>query len=646
MPLEARGSELEQPFAFGVVRQLLEPVIDGRPRSVRRRGRPRGAPVRARRAAGVRRPTRASRRSTACTGWWSTSPTGRPLLVLVDDCHWVDHDSLRFLAYLAQRIEGLPVAMLLAGRPPVGRARVGVGAGGVACRRGRAVSRGRSASPPRWRWRGSAWARTRRRTFCRACHTATGGNPLFLRELLTRPRRGRDRAVGRRRERCPGGRPGGREPLRPASARHARRGGERAGAERSPCSATTPSCSSPVGVSGSARTPPPRRRTTSSGPTSSSGTTRLGFVHPDRARRALRGSRAGRAAGAARGGGRGAGRGGRIARAGHRAPAADRRDRGPGAGSRRSGRPPPRAARRGAPGAAAERLRRALAESPAEQERGEILAELGRYEVAAMQFEAAEEHLRAALASGADLTTRADAASMLARCAIVSGGRSAEAAVDALASLGEELRPLDPERSLELGSELLIVTTGGRAAARAPRRAPAALRRAGARPSRLRGGGADPRAPRSGSPREARPSRPPRRCRPPSRPVSRRPPATGAGFLALITLRLGERLRPGHAIARRRAGERPPRGPRDAPRAHPRAARRDRARAGRAQGRPGRGRDGTAARRRTALRRAAAARGGDRRRHRARRAGGRGRAGRRGPRRWGSPRIACTSPSS
>jgi hypothetical protein len=26
-PLEARGSELEQPFAFGIVRQLLEPMI-------------------------------------------------------------------------------------------------------------------------------------------------------------------------------------------------------------------------------------------------------------------------------------------------------------------------------------------------------------------------------------------------------------------------------------------------------------------------------------------------------------------------------------------------------------------------------------------------------------------------------------------
>ena len=58
MPLEARGSELEQPFAFGVVRQLLEPVIRKAP------GRAdlftggcwsRGAAVRARGAAAARR---------------------------------------------------------------------------------------------------------------------------------------------------------------------------------------------------------------------------------------------------------------------------------------------------------------------------------------------------------------------------------------------------------------------------------------------------------------------------------------------------------------------------------------------------------------------------------------------------------------
>ena len=115
------------------------------------------------------------------------------------------------------------------------------------------------------------------------------------------------------------------------------------------------------------------------------------------------------------------------------------------------------AARRGAPGAAATRLRRALAESPGEQERAEILTELGRYEVATMQFEAAEEHLHSAATSGAEPTIRADAASTLGRCAIVSGGRSAEAAVDVLASLADQLRPLDLERSLELSSELLMV---------------------------------------------------------------------------------------------------------------------------------------------------------------------------------------------
>jgi DNA-binding CsgD family transcriptional regulator len=115
------------------------------------------------------------------------------------------------------------------------------------------------------------------------------------------------------------------------------------------------------------------------------------------------------------------------------------------------------AAHRGAPRAAATYLRRALAESPAERDRGEILADLGRYEVATMQFEAAEKHLRAALASGATLAARADAASWLGRCAIVSGGHSAGAAAGALSSLAGELWPADPERSLELGSELLVV---------------------------------------------------------------------------------------------------------------------------------------------------------------------------------------------
>ena len=116
------------------------------------------------------------------------------------------------------------------------------------------------------------------------------------------------------------------------------------------------------------------------------------------------------------------------------------------------------AAGRGAPRAAAARLRRALLEAPAEPERAQILTDIGRYELAATDFADAEGHLREALEStGATLTTRAEAASWFGRCSIVSGGRSAEAAADALTALTHELAPVDAERSLQLGAELLAL---------------------------------------------------------------------------------------------------------------------------------------------------------------------------------------------
>jgi predicted ATPase len=111
-----------------------------------------------------------------------------PVFVLVDDCQWVDRESLRFLAHLAQRVEGLPVAMLLAGRPPdsaVAVADAGSLWAQVASRPEAVALRPRPLS------QSAAVALTRERLgaeaaeeFCRSCHTATGGNPLFLRELL------------------------------------------------------------------------------------------------------------------------------------------------------------------------------------------------------------------------------------------------------------------------------------------------------------------------------------------------------------------------------------------------------------------------------------------------------------------------------
>ena len=50
----------------------------------------------------------------------STGPSGsarKPLAILIDDGHWADDQSLRFLAYLAARLGQLPIALVIAQRP-------------------------------------------------------------------------------------------------------------------------------------------------------------------------------------------------------------------------------------------------------------------------------------------------------------------------------------------------------------------------------------------------------------------------------------------------------------------------------------------------------------------------------------------------
>jgi DNA-binding CsgD family transcriptional regulator len=118
------------------------------------------------------------------------------------------------------------------------------------------------------------------------------------------------------------------------------------------------------------------------------------------------------------------------------------------------------AAQRGVPDAAALYLRRALDEPPAEDQLGDILVELGRCEVAAMEFEAAAEHLHAAIATTTSAATRASAASWFGRCALVSGGHSVGAAASVIETVAEELADNDRELSLDLGCDLLVLSAG------------------------------------------------------------------------------------------------------------------------------------------------------------------------------------------
>ena len=89
-------------------------------------------------------PSRRLRCCTASTGWPRTSPRAGPTLLIVDDLHWADEPSLRWLVYLTRRLEGLPLLLLVgtrpacAGRPSSARRR-------AACRSHR---RGDSARQP------------------------------------------------------------------------------------------------------------------------------------------------------------------------------------------------------------------------------------------------------------------------------------------------------------------------------------------------------------------------------------------------------------------------------------------------------------------------------------------------------------------
>ena len=123
--LRARGGELERDFAFGVVRQLLEPALAEAPARARDdllqgpagvAGRLLGLP-----GAGAEGEAAAPDASfTVLHGlYWlcASLAAERPLVLTVDDAHWADAPSLRFLAFLLPRLEELSLALVVATRP-------------------------------------------------------------------------------------------------------------------------------------------------------------------------------------------------------------------------------------------------------------------------------------------------------------------------------------------------------------------------------------------------------------------------------------------------------------------------------------------------------------------------------------------------
>jgi predicted ATPase len=123
--LSARGCEPEREFAFGVVRQLLEDLVHSAAAEERRElldGAARtAAPLLGASSEGAsRHGARAAQEGFAVVHglyWLCANLAARtPVVLLVDDAHWADEPSVRWLHFLCGRIEELSVLAVVATR--------------------------------------------------------------------------------------------------------------------------------------------------------------------------------------------------------------------------------------------------------------------------------------------------------------------------------------------------------------------------------------------------------------------------------------------------------------------------------------------------------------------------------------------------
>src|SRR5436190_9257313 len=187
--LSARGSELERHFPFGAALQLFEPRLAGAEDEERELLTSDAAALTDELFQPGARSRSLQQEDEAFALmhglYWLTANLSEraPLLIAVDDAHWIDGPTLRFLHYLAQRVAGLPVAVALAWRPDEGGEQTSV-LDALAAHPAATVCRVQPLSP-------SAAGQLVRATFpgasdgfCRDCAKVTSGNPLYLRELL------------------------------------------------------------------------------------------------------------------------------------------------------------------------------------------------------------------------------------------------------------------------------------------------------------------------------------------------------------------------------------------------------------------------------------------------------------------------------
>ena len=185
--LAARATELEVDYPFNVVRQCLEPVLHAADASTRG-ALLAGAAALAESVLLDSRGDEGAESLGVLHGlYWLVANLAQrqPVLLAIDDLHWVDEPSLRFLAYLLRRVDSLPVALAFATRPSgLSERNVALLAEVLADERLDVLTPtplDDSAVAELLRDSGDTPVHE---SFAHACRQASGGNPFLLSELV------------------------------------------------------------------------------------------------------------------------------------------------------------------------------------------------------------------------------------------------------------------------------------------------------------------------------------------------------------------------------------------------------------------------------------------------------------------------------
>lgn len=191
--LLARGALLEVAFPFGVARQLLEPLLrsDDLPG-----GRLAGAAAEAGGALGLDRSPASADPSgftalQALSGLTVNAAEERPLLLVLDDLQWADAASLRWAGFLARRLDGPDISLLVtirSGEPGAPERLLDDLRTAPGARRLSPAPLSPAATAALVREHDPAAPDSA----CAACQQATAGNPLLITEVLGAMDRGED----------------------------------------------------------------------------------------------------------------------------------------------------------------------------------------------------------------------------------------------------------------------------------------------------------------------------------------------------------------------------------------------------------------------------------------------------------------------